>query len=120
MNAAGLLSGLASVGLAIGAIQAKHPYVVAAFEGLSGLAGYASTFFATLGVITDCIAHNLDSICQISIAGAAAANLIGVLGSIGGGPIAGTLAGGIFGTITSGSLLLTGLPGAAKRPEIDW
>ena len=116
MNVAGFVSGAISTGLAVAAITVKAPPLAVPLLGLASLAGYASTAFTTVGVLADCIAHKWDAICGLGVAGAATAAIIGIVG----GPVGGILGGGIFGTITGGAMFLTSLPGAAKRPEIDW
>ena len=46
-----------------------------------------------------------------------AANTVGNVMGVLGGPVGGVLAGGIFGSLTGGAMLLTA---GAPRPEIDW
>lgn len=116
MSVASFTAGVVSTGLAIAAFQVKVPVVAAPLLGLATVAGWAATAWGTLGVIADCIAHKMDGLCQLGIGGAIFGGAIGALG----GPLGGVLAGGIFGTLTGGVMFLTSLPGAARRPEIDW
>lgn len=116
INVAGFISGALSTGLAAAAFSVKVPHIAVPLLGVAALAGYASAAFTALGVTADCIAHRFDSICGLGILGATVTNVIAVLG----GPVRGILGGGIFGTLTSGTMFLTSLPGAEKRPQIDW
>jgi RHS repeat-associated protein len=116
MGQAAFWSGVVSTGLAVAAVSAKAPHVAAPLLGLATVSGWASTAFASVGVIADCVAHKWDGLCGLGLGGAVVATLIGMLG----GPAGGVVGGGIFGTLTGGAMILTSMPGAAKRPEIDW
>lgn len=116
MNTASFIAGIVSTGLAVGAVAVKAPQIAAPLLGLASLAGYASAAFGTVGITADCVAHVWDALCQLSLGGATVGNVMGVLG----GPVGGLLAGGIFGTLTGGVMFLTSMPGAARRPELDW